>query len=129
MPPTRTSLSFAVRRPGPLEAEQPVPRTAFHALAHATLRAAVGRVLDELGRVLLETPQGLLSGYADDVRGALADDDLGVLSAEDRAVLCLVMLHAVGLAQAQLPGASELTAASRTTWSAPGSSSPSRPST
>lgn len=83
------------------EAEQPVPRTAFRALADATLRAVVERILDESGRVLLDTPQGLLSGYADDVREALADDDLGVLPPDDRAVLCLVLLHAVAIPRAR----------------------------
>lgn len=98
-PSVRADVLVAVRAVE--EAEQPVPRTAFRALADATLRAVVERVLDDSGRVLLETPHGLLSGYADDVREALAGDDLGVLPPEDRAVLCLVLLHAVAIPRAR----------------------------
>jgi hypothetical protein len=83
------------------ESELPVPRTAFRALGDAALRAAVETVLDDSGRVLLETAQGFLSGYADDIREVLAADGLGVLSPEDRAVLCLVMLHAVAIPRAR----------------------------
>ena len=83
------------------EAELPVPRAAFRALGDAALRAAVERVLDDSGRVLLETAQGFLSGYADDIREALAADGLGVLPPEDRAVLCLVLLHAVAIPRAK----------------------------
>ena len=98
-PSVRADVLVAVRAVE--EAEQPVPRTAFRALADATLRAAVERVLDDSGRVLLETPHGFLSGYADDVREALAGDGLGVLSPADRAVLCLVLLHAVAIPRAK----------------------------
>lgn len=83
------------------EAEQPVPRAAFRALGDATLRAAVERVLGDSGRVLMEAPRGFLTGYADDVREALAVDGIGVLPPEDRAVLCLVMLHAVAIPRAK----------------------------
>lgn len=83
------------------EAEQPVPRGAFRALADATLRAAVEGVLHDTGRVLMEGPRGFLSGYADDVREALAVDGIGVLPRDDRAVLCLVMLHAVAIPRAK----------------------------
>ncbi len=83
------------------EAELPVPRAAFRAFGDAALRAAVERVLDDSGRVLLETRQGFLSGYAEDIRIALAADGLGVLPREDRAVLCLVLLHAVAIPRAK----------------------------
>jgi hypothetical protein len=83
------------------EAEQPVPRTALHALADATLRASVERVLLDSGRVLLEAPRGFLSGYADDVREALTADGIGFLPAEDRSVLCLVLLHAIAIPRAR----------------------------
>ena len=83
------------------EAELPVPRAAFRALGDAALRATVERVLDDSGRVLLETTQGFLSGYADDIREALAAGGLGVLPPEDRAVLCLVLLHAVAIPRAK----------------------------
>ena len=82
-------------------AEQPVPRTALRALANATLRASVERVLSDSGRILLETPRGFLSGYDDDVREALTADGIGFLPAEDRAVLCLVLLHAIAIPRAR----------------------------
>jgi hypothetical protein len=92
-PAVRADVLAAVRAVE--EAEQPVPRAEFRALADATLRAAVERVLRDSGRVLMKTPRGFLTGYADDIREALAVDGIGVLPPEDRAVLCLVMLHAV----------------------------------
>ena len=98
-PAVRADVLVAVRAVE--EAEQPVPRTAFRALADATLRAVVERLLGESGRVLLQTPEGFLSGYADDVREALASDGLGVLLPADRAVLCLVLLHAVAIPRAK----------------------------
>jgi len=83
------------------EAESPVPRSAFRALGDAALRAAVETVLHDSGRVLMEMPQGFLSSYADDVREALAADGIGVLPPDDRAVLCLVLLHAVAIPRAK----------------------------
>lgn len=83
------------------EAEQPVPRTAVRALADATLRASVERVLLDSGRVLLETPRGFLSGYADTVREALTADGIGLLPEDDRAVLCLVLLHSIAIPRAR----------------------------
>lgn len=83
------------------EAELPVPRIAFRALGDAALRATVEYVLHDSGRVLLETEQGFLSGYAEDIRKALAVDGLGVLPPEDRAVLCLVLLHTIAIPRAK----------------------------
>jgi hypothetical protein len=98
----------ATRRAGVLmavraveEAEQPVPRTALRALADATLRASVERVLFDSGRILLETPRGFLSGYDDAVREALTADGIGFLPQEDRAVLCLVLLYAIAIPRAR----------------------------
>lgn len=98
-PSARAGVVVAVRAVE--EAEQPVPRAAFRALADATLRAGVERTLGDSGRVLLETAHGFLSGYADDVREALTADGIGVLPPEDRAVLCLVLLHAVAIPRAR----------------------------
>lgn len=83
------------------EAEQPVPRAALRALADATLRASVERVLSDSGRILLETPRGFLSGYDDAVREALTADGIGFLPEEDRAVLCLVLLYAIAIPRAR----------------------------
>lgn len=96
---TRADVLVAVRAVE--QAELPVPRATFRALGDASLRAAVERVLDDSGRVLLETEQGFLSGYADDIREALAAGGIGVLPPEDRAVLCLVMLHAIAIPRAK----------------------------
>ncbi|WP_346052045.1 hypothetical protein [Amycolatopsis dongchuanensis] len=83
------------------EAEQPVPKNAFRALSDEALRASVERILAESGRVLLETREGFLSGYSDAVAHALTTTGLGVLPPDDRAVLALVLLHAVAIPRAR----------------------------
>lgn len=83
------------------EAERPVPRAAFRALSDEGMRASVERVLADSGRVLLETPRGVLSGYADGVREALAKDGIGVLPPDDRAVLTLILLHSIAIPRAR----------------------------
>lgn len=109
------------------EADQPVPRTALRALADATLRASVERVLLDSGRVLLETPRGFLSGYADDIREALTADGIGLLPVEDRAVLCLVLLHAIAIPRARGAIPARLTGRWPRRWTHGLSSSPNCP--
>ena len=109
------------------EAEQPVPRTALRALADATLRASVERVLFDSGRVLIETPRGFLSGYADDVREALTVDGIGILPAEDRAVLCLVLLHAIAIPRRAAPSPGRPTGQWPSRWTHGRSASPNCP--
>lgn len=82
------------------EAQQPLPRAMFRALGDATLRAGVRHVLTAEGRVLVETPYGYTSGYDDEVRHALTIDGIGVLTADERVVLTLVLLHCVAIPRA-----------------------------
>jgi hypothetical protein len=82
------------------EAQLPLARATFRALGDATLRAGVKELLRAEGRTLIETPSGFTSGYDNDVRRALTADGIGVLSAEERAVLTLVLLHCVAIPRA-----------------------------
>jgi hypothetical protein len=82
-------------------AEAPVPKIAFSAFTDATLRPVLEDVLAEAGRVLLESRDGLLSGYDDRVAQRLADEGIGVLPPDDRAVLTLVLLHTVAIPRAK----------------------------
>lgn len=81
-------------------ADQPVRRTAFRALLDPSLRATLERCLAAQGRVLLTSGDGCLSGYDDQVGRRLAADGIGVLPADDRAVLALVLLHCVAIPRA-----------------------------
>lgn len=82
-------------------ADAPVPMAAFRAFTDATLRPVLEDVLAEAGRVLRETRGGLLSGYDDHVAQQLAEEGIGVLPADDRAVLALVLLHTVAIPRAK----------------------------
>lgn len=81
--------------------ETPVPEASFQALMNPGLRECVEASLDVAGRVLLRTERGYLSGYADDITDALAEEGTGVLPAEERSVLTLVLLHCVAIPRAQ----------------------------
>lgn len=82
-------------------ADVPVAADAFRALADHTLRAVVDEVLAGAGRQLLAVDGGWLSGYDDAVTDRLASEGVGVLAAEDRAVLTLVLLHTVAIPRAR----------------------------
>lgn len=80
------------------QAAEPLPPDALP--ADPAFRAAVEACLDRRGRTLVAVgdpgqPAGWTSGYADDVADRLATAGLGVLPAELRAVLALVLLHTV----------------------------------
>ncbi|MFJ4473140.1 hypothetical protein ACIP2X_37390 [Streptomyces sp. NPDC089424] len=81
-------------------ARLPVPAARFRALAEVPLRRVVEEVLAASGRTLLGVGEGFLSGYDDMVRARLADEDVGVLPREDRAVLTLVLLFSVAAPRA-----------------------------
>lgn len=81
-------------------ADAPVVPAGFRALLDPTLKATVARCLTEQGRVLLKVRDGYLSGYDDAVGARLASEGLGVLRADDRAVLALVLLHCVAIPRA-----------------------------
>jgi hypothetical protein len=82
-------------------ADEPVAATGFRALLDPGLRATLARCLAETGRVLLPVGGGYLSGYDDTIAARLAADGLGVLGAEDRAVLTLVLLRCVAIPRAR----------------------------
>ncbi|GIF11642.1 hypothetical protein [Actinoplanes teichomyceticus] len=86
-------------------AERPVPHHAFRALAEAPLRLVVEQMLAQAGRVLLRTEAGYLSGYDDAVVSRFAEEGIGILPADDRAVLTLVVLFAVAIPRAERPAA------------------------
>lgn len=81
--------------------ESPVPESAFQALIDPGLRECVAAHLDALGRVLLRTERGYLSGYTDDITDTLAEEGTGLLPSEERSVLTLVLLHCVAIPRAQ----------------------------
>jgi hypothetical protein len=79
---------------------RPVPAARFRALAEVPLRRVVEEVLAASGRALLGVGDGFVSGYDDTVRARLADEGVGVLPVEDRAVLTLVLLFSVAVPRA-----------------------------
>jgi hypothetical protein len=82
-------------------ADAPVPSTAFQALADGALRATLEDLLTQAGRVLLEIGGGFLSGYDDRIAERLAEEGVGVLPPDDRAVLALVVLHTIAIPRAR----------------------------
>jgi DNA-binding transcriptional ArsR family regulator len=76
----------------------PVPEVQLLALRDATLRAALQRLLHELGRTLVQTaPHEWTTGYRDDVAAAVIRTSGQPLAVSDRAVLVLVLLHSVAI--------------------------------
>lgn len=82
-------------------ADEPVQPGGFRALLDPSLTAALRRCLADAGRILLRVDGGWLSGYDDTVAARLADEGTGVLRADDRAVLALVLLHTVAIPRAR----------------------------
>lgn len=82
-------------------ASEPLPRTAFRALAEPALRQVVEQLLAAAGRVLINVGGGFLSGYDDQIVARLADEGAGILRREDRAVLTLVLLFSVAIPRAE----------------------------
>jgi hypothetical protein len=82
-------------------AERPVPSNAFRALAEAPMRHVVEQVLARSGRILLRSGTGYLSGYDDTIGARFAEEGIGVLPAEDRAVLTLVVLLTIAIPRAE----------------------------
>lgn len=82
-------------------AKLPVPAQEFRALLDPTLRHVVEQVVAAAGRVLIKVGSGYVTGYADDIRGQLADLGVGVLPPEVRAVLTMVLLFSVAIPRAE----------------------------
>jgi hypothetical protein len=80
---------------------RPVPASSYRALAEPALREVVKETLAVAGRVLVETGPGYTSGYEDGIADRLADEGIGVLPPDDRAVLTLVLLFSVAIPRAE----------------------------
>ncbi len=80
---------------------RPVPVTSYRALAEPALRQVVRETLAAAGRVLIETGTGYTSGYDDRIADRLAEEGIGVLSPDDRAVLTIVLLLSVAIPRAE----------------------------
>jgi hypothetical protein len=78
-------------------ADEPVRPSAFRALLDPLLTGVLRICLAGVGRVLLRVDDGWLSGYDDTVAERLAAEGAGVLRADDRAVLALVLLHTIAI--------------------------------
>jgi hypothetical protein len=80
---------------------RPLPTTSYRALAEPALREVVREMLAAAGRVLVETGTGYTSGYDDGIADRLAEEGIGVLPPDDRAVLTLVLLFSVAIPRAE----------------------------
>lgn len=82
-------------------AAEPIDAARVPALDDPGLRALVGEVLGEVGRVVLRLPGGYVSGYDDEIADRLAAEGIGVLDPVDRAVLAVVLLRGVAVPRAR----------------------------
>jgi hypothetical protein len=78
-------------------ADEPVLPGAFRALLDPSLTGVLRACLADAGRVLVRVGDGWLSGYDDTVAERLAAEGVGVLRADDAAVLALVLLHTIAI--------------------------------
>jgi hypothetical protein len=78
-----------------------VPQGVLPALEDPALRKAISARLEECGRTLISVGEGWTSGYRDDVADALVELGIGILPADDRAVLVLVLLRTVAIPRAR----------------------------
>jgi DNA-binding transcriptional ArsR family regulator len=81
-------------------ANDPVLARDFLGLQDPTLRAKIEHCLHLQGRVLISVGHGFLSGYDYDVSQRLAEEGIGVLREDDRAVLTLIILHGIAIPRA-----------------------------
>ncbi|REE95102.1 hypothetical protein [Thermomonospora umbrina] len=83
-------------------AAAPIPEVRFPALREPALRRTVERMLELSGRTLIRTSAAhWISGHSDEVREALGADPEVALSVAERAVLTLVLIHAVAIPRAE----------------------------
>jgi hypothetical protein len=100
-PLTTQDQSAVLEAIGALElADGPVPAT-LPALIEPALRAIVAARLAGCGRVLMQRPDGFVSGYDDAVADQLLTHGIGGLDRTDRAVLALVLLRTVAIPRAR----------------------------
>ncbi|WP_019631562.1 hypothetical protein [Actinomadura atramentaria] len=81
-------------------AAAPVPEVRFPALREPALRRTVAAMLALSGRTLIRYGREWTSGYHDDVAAELAADPACAPPPQDRAVLTLVLVHAVAIPRA-----------------------------
>jgi hypothetical protein len=91
----------------------PLAATDYPALRDPALRASLEQLAARAGRVLVEHPDGWLTGYDDQVVSGLAERGLAVLAPDDRAVLALVLISTVCLDRSR-------TGTAAAGWDAPG---------
>jgi len=91
----------------------PLSATDLPALRDPALRGQLERLAARAGRVLVEHPDGWLTGYDDDVVQTLAERGLAVLAPDDRAVFALVLISTICLHRAH-------TGTAAGGWDAPG---------
>jgi biotin operon repressor len=83
-------------------AQGPVARSDMPALTDPALRRATENAVTRCGRALIQTPEGSwTTGYPDHIAAALAAEQTGTLSREQRAVLALMLLRAVAIPRAR----------------------------
>jgi hypothetical protein len=83
-------------------AEGPVRRADLPMLADPAIRAAVETTLARCGRTLLSVgSHSWITGYPTAVASVLARNQFGTLTATERAVLALVLLHTVAIPRAR----------------------------
>lgn len=81
---------------------RPLPRNSLPALTDPAMYSMAKNALLPCGRDLQQTPEGTwATGFCDPVADALVDEGTGTLTAEERAVLALVLLHTVAIPRAQ----------------------------
>jgi len=86
---------------------EPVPEVQLAALRDATMRRSLDTLLNRVGRTLIPVgEQAWTSGYRDDIAAGLAAAGHHSLSATDRAVLVLVLIHSVAVPRSRgtVPG-------------------------
>src|SRR5581483_7915676 len=91
----------------------PLSATDFPALRDPALRGQLERLAARAGRVLVEHPDGWLTGYDDDVVQTLGERGLAVLAPDDRAQFALGLFSTVCLPRAR-------TGTAAGGWDAPG---------
>ncbi len=80
---------------------RPLPAASYRALAEPALRDVVRQLLATAGRVLVQTGTRFTSGYDDGIADLLAEEGIGVLPPDDRAVLTLVLLFSIAIPRAE----------------------------
>jgi hypothetical protein len=82
-------------------AQGPIARADLPMLADPAIRASVSAALTASGRALVDVEGSWTTGYPDAIAVTLADNGWGTLATHERAILALVLLHAVAIPRAR----------------------------